>query len=52
MVERPANWLQKQVREAQETIAVWPEWVKRTARFEGFGGLEHLRDAALEEPKE
>lgn len=29
------GWLARRIREAQEEVASWPEWMRQSAKFEG-----------------
>ena len=33
--EREPGWLDKAIKAAQADMATWPEWMRKTAHFEG-----------------
>jgi hypothetical protein len=33
----PKGWLGKRIKEAQEEMKTWPQWMRDTAKFEGVG---------------
>ena len=43
MTLKKAISLKKVVEQARRDFETWPEWMRNAARFEGWGGLEHLR---------